>query len=61
MRRQDQTARQYIRDVDRIAESTTTARELYEQVLALHPDRVNPGALWLSARALKARAGAAAT
>lgn len=45
--------RGYIRDVDRIAESTTTARELYDQVLALHPDRVNPGALWHSARALK--------
>jgi phospholipase C len=25
----------------------------YDQVLALHPDRVNPGALWTSARALK--------
>jgi glyoxylase-like metal-dependent hydrolase (beta-lactamase superfamily II) len=43
--------RQYIRDFDRIAETTSTARELYEQVLALHPDRVNPGALWGSARA----------
>jgi hypothetical protein len=29
--------RQYIRDVDRIAESTASARHLYEQVLALHP------------------------
>jgi len=45
--------RQYIRDFDRIAQSTKTARELYEQVLALYPDRVNPGALWSSARALK--------
>jgi len=45
--------RQYIRDFDRIAQNTETARELYEQVLALYPDRVNPGALWTSARALK--------
>jgi len=45
--------RQYIRDFDRIAQNTKTARELYEQVRALYPDRVNPGALWTSARALK--------
>jgi glyoxylase-like metal-dependent hydrolase (beta-lactamase superfamily II) len=45
--------RQYIRDFDRIAEATSTARELYDQMLALHPDRVNPGALWGAARALK--------
>jgi len=45
--------RQYIRDFDRVAETTTTARELYDQVLSLYPQRVNPGALWLSARALK--------
>jgi glyoxylase-like metal-dependent hydrolase (beta-lactamase superfamily II) len=45
--------RQYIRDFDRIAETTNTARELYDQMLALHPDRVNPGALWGAARAWK--------
>jgi glyoxylase-like metal-dependent hydrolase (beta-lactamase superfamily II) len=45
--------RQYIRDFDRLAAMTSTALELYEQVLALYPDRVNPGALWISARALK--------
>ena len=47
--------RQYIRDYDRIAETASTARELYDQVLALYPDRVNPGALWSSAVALKPR------
>jgi hypothetical protein len=32
----------------------TTARELYDKMLELYPDRVNPGgALWLSARAVK--------
>jgi glyoxylase-like metal-dependent hydrolase (beta-lactamase superfamily II) len=45
--------RQYIRDFDRIAETTNSARELYDQMLALHPDRVNPGALWGAARTWK--------
>jgi glyoxylase-like metal-dependent hydrolase (beta-lactamase superfamily II) len=45
--------RKYIRDFDEIADSAATARELYDQVLALYPDRVNPGAVWASARALK--------
>jgi glyoxylase-like metal-dependent hydrolase (beta-lactamase superfamily II) len=45
--------RQYIRDFDRVDADTTTARELYDQMLALYPDRVNPGALWTSARAVK--------
>ena len=46
--------RQYIRDFNRVAEMTTTARELYDKMLELYPDRVNPGlALWLSARVVK--------
>ena len=45
--------RQYIRDFDRVAESTKTARELYEEVLAIYPDRINPAVLWTSASALK--------
>ena len=45
--------RQYIRAFDRVVETTTTARELYDQMLSLYPDRVNPGALWTSARAIK--------
>jgi len=46
--------RQYIRDFDRLAETTTTARELYDKMLELYPNRVNPGwALWSSARAVK--------
>jgi hypothetical protein len=45
--------RQYIRDFNRIAETRTTARDLYNQVLKLHRGRLNPGALWTSARALK--------
>ena len=38
--------RQYIRDFDRLAQTTTTARELYDSMLELYPDRANPGALW---------------
>jgi glyoxylase-like metal-dependent hydrolase (beta-lactamase superfamily II) len=45
--------RQYIRDFDRLAGTTTTARELYDKMLKLYPDRVNPGALWLSVRGVK--------
>jgi glyoxylase-like metal-dependent hydrolase (beta-lactamase superfamily II) len=46
--------RQYIRDFDRIAEMTTTVQELYDKMLELYPNRVNPGwALWSSARAVK--------
>jgi len=46
--------RQYIRDFDRPAEKTRTAQELYDKMLDLHPNRVNPGwALWSSARAVK--------
>jgi len=46
--------RQYIRDFDRLAENTRTAQELYDKMLELYPNRVNPGwALWSSARAVK--------
>lgn len=46
--------RQYIRDFDRLTETTTTARQLYDEMLKLYPNRVNPGwALWGSARAVK--------
>ena len=45
--------RKYIRDFDRVVEETATARELYDAMRALYPDRVNPGALWSSARAVK--------
>jgi glyoxylase-like metal-dependent hydrolase (beta-lactamase superfamily II) len=46
--------RQYIRDFDRLAETTATAQELYDKMLELYPNRVNPGwALWSSARAVK--------
>jgi len=46
--------RQYIRDFERLAMQTNTARELYDQMLKLYPEWVNPGALWTSVRAVKA-------
>src|SRR5882724_10775049 len=45
--------RRYIHDFERLAMQTTTARELYDQMLKLYPDWGNPGALWTSARAVK--------
>jgi hypothetical protein len=45
--------RQYIRDFDRLAGTTKTARELYDKMLELYPERVNPLPLWLSARTAK--------
>ena len=46
--------RKYIRDFDRLVETTTTAQELYDKMLELYPNRVNPEwAFWSSARAVK--------
>ena len=45
--------RKYICDFEHLATQTTTARELYDQMLELYPDWVNPGALWSSVRAVK--------
>jgi len=46
--------RQYIRDFAAQVETTKTAQELYDRMLALYPNRINPGyALWRSARAVK--------
>src|ERR1700684_468489 len=49
--------RQYIREFDRRDKESTTPGELYGQLLAIYPDRVNPGALWLSAQSVKAGTG----
>jgi glyoxylase-like metal-dependent hydrolase (beta-lactamase superfamily II) len=45
--------RQYIRDFDRLVDNTSSTKELYDAMLALYPDRLNRGALWGSARAIK--------
>jgi glyoxylase-like metal-dependent hydrolase (beta-lactamase superfamily II) len=53
-----QETRGYIQDFIRLDAETTTARELYDRMLALYPYRINPGSLWGSANAAKARAAA---
>ena len=45
--------RQYILDFQELARKTTTAKELYDQMLARYPGWLNRGALWSSATAMK--------
>ena len=45
--------RKYISDFERLAMQTTTARDLYDQMLKLYPEWGNRGALWTSVRAVK--------
>jgi glyoxylase-like metal-dependent hydrolase (beta-lactamase superfamily II) len=45
--------RQYIRDFIRLNDATKTARELYDRMLELYPDRANPGSLWSAAAVAK--------
>ena len=45
--------RRYLRDFVTSLASTSTTLELYEKMLSLHPDRVNPGSLWAAAKASK--------
>ena len=46
-------SRKYIRDFERLAMTTTTGQELYDQMVKLYPGWLNRGALWSSARAAK--------
>jgi glyoxylase-like metal-dependent hydrolase (beta-lactamase superfamily II) len=45
--------RRYILDLNGIVASTSRALDLYERMLALHSDRVNPGSLWATAKTAK--------
>jgi glyoxylase-like metal-dependent hydrolase (beta-lactamase superfamily II) len=45
--------RQYLLDFNRLDQATISPRELYDAMLALHPDRANPGSLWSGANAAK--------
>jgi glyoxylase-like metal-dependent hydrolase (beta-lactamase superfamily II) len=47
--------RQYIRDFIRLNDTTKTARELYDRMLELYPDRANLGSLWSAAATAKAQ------
>lgn len=44
--------RRYLEDFDALVPRTKSARDLYDAMLERYPDRVNPGALWGSARAI---------
>jgi glyoxylase-like metal-dependent hydrolase (beta-lactamase superfamily II) len=43
---QIQATRRYLTDARQLLESSTRAEEFYKGMLALHPNRINPGALW---------------
>jgi glyoxylase-like metal-dependent hydrolase (beta-lactamase superfamily II) len=45
--------RRYIRDFNACVPTTATPLELYERVLSMHPNRINPGSLWAAAQAAK--------
>jgi glyoxylase-like metal-dependent hydrolase (beta-lactamase superfamily II) len=49
--------RQYIRDFNRLDKATTTARQFYDAMLELYPERANPGSLWSAANAAKKQPG----
>jgi len=40
--------RQYLLDAQRLLATKPTPREYFDQMIALHPDRINPGPLWYS-------------
>jgi len=46
-------SRRYLHDFNANIASTSTSLDLYEKMLTLHPNRVNPGSLWATARAVK--------
>jgi glyoxylase-like metal-dependent hydrolase (beta-lactamase superfamily II) len=46
--------RRYIHDFIRLKDEAATAQELYDRMLALYPDRINPGSLSGSANAPRA-------
>jgi glyoxylase-like metal-dependent hydrolase (beta-lactamase superfamily II) len=49
--------RQYLQDFVRLDQATDSARELFDAMIELYPDRANPGSLWGGANAAKREAG----
>ena len=43
---QIQATRRYLTDARRLLESSESAEEFYQEMLRLHPHRINSGALW---------------
>jgi len=46
-------SRRYLHDFNANLASTSTSLDLYEKMLTLHPNRVNPGSLWATAKTVK--------
>jgi glyoxylase-like metal-dependent hydrolase (beta-lactamase superfamily II) len=44
--------RQYLQDAIRLLDEKPTARDFYDQMTGLYPDRLNPGVVWLGAQGL---------
>jgi hypothetical protein len=38
--------RRYLEDAERLVSRSQTAREFYDAMVTLYPDRLNPSALW---------------
>jgi hypothetical protein len=45
--------RQYIRDFDRLCSAALDARQLYDRMLDLYPNWLNPGSLWTASKNAK--------
>ncbi|QIQ21420.1 MBL fold metallo-hydrolase [Zophobihabitans entericus] len=45
----------YLISFERLNQETTTTLDLYQKMLTLYPDRVNPGSLWGGAKAAKGK------
>ncbi|MBB3454391.1 hypothetical protein FHT86_002690 [Rhizobium sp. BK313] len=45
--------RKYVEAFDRLDSQTAIAQELYDHMIELYPDRINPGSLWGAADAAK--------
>ena len=55
---QIQATRRYLTDARRLLESSESAGEFYQEMLRLHPGRINQGALWGAAITLFSTIGA---
>jgi glyoxylase-like metal-dependent hydrolase (beta-lactamase superfamily II) len=45
--------RRYLKDFIAVRANSQSAMDMYQRMLALYPDRVNPGSLWAAAKAAK--------
>ena len=49
--------RKYLQDFNRLKRETTTARQLYDGMLKIYPNRANPGSLWNAANTARGKDG----